>query len=487
MRNLLNSIIAAAALAVLDTFAIIFAFWAAVSIRGLIGIYFVIPELTTNDFMLYVVNNWWIVPLYLFVFLMNGLYTKHRPFWQEAKQLVTAIALAALFVYATISLGKIDDYVSRILFVLHPLLLLLFIPVIRRINKSFLYRMGYWKQEVIEIRVDSGNTLGRSFSRNTFIGYVVVKSLEVSLKNESIPEIIEKVKEIRKKINTNTILVMVKDFSSPKIAELVERLYFISSHVLVVPELMDLDVLNADVYHLMYENLYVFDISKGLANPFNKALKRLIDIVLSTIGIIIFSPLMILIAVSIIIKDGFPVFVEFFDRYGQNGRLFYFFKFRSMRKQSYPDENYHLVLEYVKNDPKKKLLWEKYQKLEDDPHDPRIIPGIGRIIRKTSTDELAQLFNVLLGDMSIVGPRPFMPRERELMGEYFDRVLAAKPGITDLWIVNGRNALSFDQRLKMSTWYIQNWSLWLDFIIVTKTVQQVISHFFKWSNKFKKT
>jgi len=145
-------------------------------------------------------------------------------------------------------------------------------------------------------------------------------------------------------------------------------------------------------------------------------------------------------------------------------------------------ENYERVKKYVQNDPKKKELWEKYQKLENDPNDPRIIPGVG-IIRKTSIDELAQLFNVLKGEMSIVGPRPFMPRERELMGEYFGRVLAAKPGITDLWTVSGRDALSFDQRLKMSTWYIQNWSLWLDIIIITKTVQQVISYFFKWFKK----
>lgn len=485
MRNLLNSLISAAALALLDTLCIIFAFWFAVSIRGWIGSYFVIPELTTNDFMLYVVNNWWIVPLYLSVFLLNGLYSKHRPFWQEARMLINAIALAALFVYSIISLGKIDTYISRILFVLHPILLLVLIPIIRRISKAFLYRMGYWKQEVIEIRVDSSNTLGSSFARNTFIGYTVVKSLEVSLKKDSIPEIIERVKEVRKKVNTSTILVMVKDFSSPKIAELVERLYFVSSHVLVVPELMDLDVLNADVYHLMYENLYVFDINKGLANPLNKAVKRLIDIVLSVIGIVLFSPVLLFEALLVLTKDGFPIFFNH-ERYGRGGRIFTFHKFRSMWHEKYPDENYDRVKEYVKNDPKKKEIWEKFQKLENDPNDPRIMPGMN-LIRKTSIDELAQLFNVFKGDMSIVGPRPFMTRERGLMGDYFDRVLAAKPGVTDLWTVSGRDSLTFDQRLKMSTWYIQNWSLWLDIIIITKTVQQVILYFFKWSNKSKKT
>lgn len=484
MRNLLNSIIAAAALAVLDTLCVIFAFWFAVSIRTWIGNYFVIPELSTNDFMLYVVNNWWIVPLYLTVFLLNGLYSKHRPFWQEARTLINAIALAALFAYSIISLGKIDTYVSRILFVLHPLLLLIIVPLVRRAGKSLLYKLGYWKREVIELLVDTDYTLDQSFARNTFIGYVVASSVKVSLKKDSVQEIIDQVRTIRKRVNTSTILVMVRDFSSPKVAELVERLYFVSSHILVVPELMDLDVLNADVYHLMYENLYVFDIDKGLANPLNKALKRLMDIVLSSIGIILFSPVLLFEAVLVLIKDGFPIFYNH-ERYGKGGRIFTFHKFRSMWHEKYPDENYDRVKEYVKNDPKKKEVWEKFQKLENDPNDPRIMPGMN-LIRKTSIDELAQLFNVLKGDMSIVGPRPFMTRERELMGDYFDRVLAAKPGVTDLWTVSGRDSLTFNQRLKMSTWYIQNWSLWLDIIIITKTVQQVILYFFKWSNKSRK-
>lgn len=156
-----------------------------------------------------------------------------------------------------------------------------------------------------------------------------------------------------------------------------------------------------------------------------------------------------------------------------------------MRKQKYPDENYDIVREFVKNDPVKLEMWEKYQKIENEPNDPRILKGMN-FLRRTSLDELAQFLNVLKGDMSIVGPRPFMPREKDLMGDYFTRVLAAKPGITDLWTINGRDSLTFEQRLKMSTWYIQNWSLWLDMVILAKTVQQVIFYFLKWSKKSKK-
>jgi len=371
------------------------------------------------------------------------------------------------------------------LFVLHPLILFALVPIIRRLIKSLLYSLGYWKREIIEVRVDTDHTLEPSFTRNTFIGYDIVASKEFSINSDGIAHIVDKANAMKTKFRTDTILLIVKDFSSPQIAELVERLYFVSSHILIVPELMDLDMLNANVYHLMYENLFVFDINKGLSNPLNKAIKRLIDMFLSIIGIIVFSPVLLFLAVKVYLTDGFPIFVDFHERFGLKGKEFIFFKFRSMRKQKYSNENLDLVLDYIKNDPQKREMWEKYQKLENDPKDPRILRGMN-LIRRTSIDELAQLFNVLKGDMSIVGPRPFMLRERPLIGDYFDRILAAKPGVTDLWTVSGRDSLSFEQRLKMGTWYIQNWSLWLDLIIIVKTVQQVISYFFKWSRKSEK-
>lgn len=482
MKQLLNRITATIVLITFDIFCIIGAFALAIGVRDFIGQFVAIPELTTQDFWQYIQSNWWIMPLYVGIFIFQGLYLKHRPFWQETKIIVQAITISALLVYSIISLGKIDIYVSRILFVLHPVLLLFLIPITRRLIKAVLYKLGYWKRDVVEIKVDTLHSLIPSFERNSFIGYNIAKTLDVSL-SEGIAAIIEKVKTATKEAQTDTILVIIKDFASPEVSELVERLYFVSSHVLIVPELMDLDVLNADVYHLMYENLFVFDIDKGLNNPINKAIKRLIDIVLSLIGIIFTSPILLFEAALVLIRDGFPIIYNQ-DRYGRGGKIFTFHKFRSMRKEAYKNENDDILWKYLDENPEiKDKEWIKYQKLE---HDPRVLKGMN-IIRKTSIDELAQLFNILKGDMSIVGPRPFMLRERELIGDYFDRVLAAKPGVTDLWTVSGRDALSFEKRLKMSTWYIQNWSLWLDFVIIAKTLQQVILYFLKWFKKSKKT
>ena len=480
MKQLLDGIITALTLIVTDVLCIVFAFAMAIWARNFIGQFVTIPQLTTNDFMFYVLSNWWIIPLYVMIFILEGMYSKHRPFWQETKTLSRAIGITALLVYSIVSLGKIDEFFSRILFVLHPLILLAILPLARRIVKDILYKIDYWRNGVVELRVDTDYSLTDSFLRNTFMGYKVEKSLRVSMK-DTLPGIVEKAREALKTSHSGTLLVIVKDFASPEVAELAERLYFVSSHILIVPELMDLDVLNADVYHLMYENLFVFDINKGLNNPMNQLVKRTMDIVLSLLGIIVFSPVLIIVSLMVFFTDGFPIFYDH-ARYGKNGKIFTFHKFRSMRKEKYPDENFDIVKKYVANDPVKKEAWEKFQKLENDPNDPRILPGMN-IIRRTSVDELGQLFNILSGDMSVVGPRPFMPRERDMIGDYFDRILAAKPGITDLWTVSGRNSLSFDKRLKMGTWYIQNWSLWLDLVIIAKTIQQVILYFFKWSKK----
>ncbi|MCC7304310.1 sugar transferase, partial [bacterium] len=450
------------------------------------GIYITLPALTTSDYMSYVTSNWWMFPLYVGIFFAQGLYTKHRPFWQETKTLFNTILLGALLVYSIVSLGKIDLYFSRVLFVIHPIILMFLVPLFRRIFKTILYKFQLWEELIVEVRVDTKNSLIPSFARNSFIGYRVVKTIAVSLNSDELAEIVKKVKIAQSQTSASTILIVVKDLASPKISELVERLYFISNHILVVPELVELDVLNADVYHLMYENLFVFDIQKGLNNPINKFLKRSMDVIISGLALIILSPVLLFLALKVYSTDGFPIFVDFHERFGIKGKKFIFYKFRSMRKQSYPDENLDLVKEYIKNDPKKVKMWNKYQKLENDPNDPRILQGMN-FIRRTSIDELAQFFNILKGDMSIVGPRPFMIRERDLIGDYFDRILAAKPGVTDLWTISGRDSLSFEKSLQMGTWYIQNWSLWLDLVILAKTFQQVISYFFKWSKKSKKT
>ncbi|MBI4064967.1 sugar transferase [Candidatus Gottesmanbacteria bacterium] len=201
--------------------------------------------------------------------------------------------------------------------------------------------------------------------------------------------------------------------------------------------------------------------------------KRCIDVVGSIIIGIFFLPVGVLCALAIVIDSPGPIFADTPQRVGKKGKLFKLFKFRSMV------ENAH---ERLRKDPKLAKLFNEYKKnsykLKEDPR----VTGVGRFIRKHSIDEIPQLINVLSGDMSLVGPRPYYPDElseqqrkypntKELVGV----VLSAKPGITGHWQVSGRSEVNFDKRIKMDADYVRKCSFLLDIMILLKSPWAMIS------------
>ena len=130
-----------------------------------------------------------------------------------------------------------------------------------------------------------------------------------------------------------------------------------------------------------------------------------------------------------------------------------------------------ILHDYIAKHPEEMAYYAKYHKYQNDPR----ITKIGKFLRKSSLDELPQIINVLKGDMSLVGPRPYMLEEVEKLREELSIILLVKPGITGLWQVSGRNQLTFEKRKELDVWYIQNWSLWSDFIILLKTIKVVLN------------
>lgn len=202
-------------------------------------------------------------------------------------------------------------------------------------------------------------------------------------------------------------------------------------------------------------------------------LKRAIDIVGSTVLIIIFSPIFIILSFLIKLDSPGPVFADTPERVGKRGKLFKMYKFRSMI------ENAHMLL---RKDPKLKSLYEQYKrnsyKLKDDPR----VTVLGRFMRKHSLDELPQLLNVLRGEMSLIGPRAYYPDELVNQQKKYPKtrslvkkVLSIKPGITGYWQVSGRSEVNFDKRIAMDANYVQNRSLWYDIKILFKTPWAMIS------------
>ncbi len=187
--------------------------------------------------------------------------------------------------------------------------------------------------------------------------------------------------------------------------------------------------------------------------------KRTLDIIIALTGLSVLWPLMLMVAIAIRVSDPGPVLFSH-ERIGFNGRRFRCLKFRSMVMNA--DEALRNLLE---RDPNAAQEWAETQKLRNDPR----ITRLGQILRETSLDELPQLWNVLVGDMSIVGPRPIVSAEVRRYANNFDAYAATRPGITGLWQVTGRSDCTYEERVSLDVAYVQNWSLLRDFFIVAKT------------------
>ena len=197
----------------------------------------------------------------------------------------------------------------------------------------------------------------------------------------------------------------------------------------------------------------------------SRVLKRTLDLVLGSLLFLLLSPLFVTICVLIRTGTGGPIFYRQ-ERLGRKGRTFTLLKFRSMHTDA--DERLSQVLDA---DPSRRRQYEKYHKLNDDPR----VTEIGEILRHYSLDELPQLLNVIRGDMSLVGPRAYVPRELPKMKGLEKVILQTPPGITGLWQVSGRNELPFEDRVDLDVHYVQNWSVWLDLYLLVRTVPTVLT------------
>lgn len=191
-----------------------------------------------------------------------------------------------------------------------------------------------------------------------------------------------------------------------------------------------------------------------------EAIKRIFDIVLSSIGIIILFPIFLIIGIIIKMDSKGPVFFAH-ERIGKNGKTIKIYKFRTMNKDAEA-----MIRNFTKDQMKE---YKNNYKLREDPR----ITKVGKILRKTSLDELPQILNILKGELSIVGPRPVVISELEKYGQNKDKFLSVKPGLTGYWQVNGRSSTTYEERIAMELYYVENRGIWLDIKIFFKTIISV--------------
>lgn len=204
-----------------------------------------------------------------------------------------------------------------------------------------------------------------------------------------------------------------------------------------------------------------------------RIIKRIIDLVGAAILLIIFSPVILITIILIRLTSPGPIFADTPKRVGKNGKLFYPYKFRSMIVNAH---------ELLRTDSRFKKLYQEYKKSSYKLHEDPRVTAVGKFIRKHSIDEVPQLANVLKGEMSIVGPRPYYTDELEEQTKKYPQtkklvkeVLSVKPGITGFWQVSGRSEVNFEKRIEMDAYYARKKSIWLDALILLKTPWAMIS------------
>lgn len=207
------------------------------------------------------------------------------------------------------------------------------------------------------------------------------------------------------------------------------------------------------------------DMEQALIRKPRQRLKRFLDIIICAAALPAIVPLCLLLSLLIRLDSpGAPIYRH--ERIGRDGKPFQLYKFRTMRADA--DE---LLQQYLEQDPRLAAEWAQSRKLRNDPR----LTRIGHFLRKTSLDELPQVLNILLGQMTLVGPRPIVAGEKEKYGRYFEEYCEVRPGLTGLWQTSGRNNTTYSQRVAYDHYYINHWSIWLDFWIMAKTIPVALS------------
>lgn len=248
----------------------------------------------------------------------------------------------------------------------------------------------------------------------------------------------------------------------PKLLQIVERVGGKFSHLLVIPDLFGFATLGVPAKNL--GGILGVEVRQQLLLPGPRLAKRVMDATLTSIGVLFVLPFLVLIALLIKLDSKGPIFYSQ-NRLGKDGEFFKAYKFRTMHGDG--EERLKAILD---GDPQLRAEYEIYHKLRKDPR----VTRIGRVLRKFSLDEFPQLLNVIIGDMSLVGPRPYIEREVTEMGGQEKIILRAPPGMTGMWQVSDRNATSFAQRVQIDVYYVRNWSPWLDIHILAKTFGVVV-------------
>lgn len=406
--------------------------------------------------------------LSLFLWLScHGHYRSRKALSDECRQILTACAV--MFV--------IDGYIqytlklqpSRIWITLTWIFISFYLITSRIATKNILSKMGFWSLRTLIVGSENMVAkVGQLISKDSHMGYGVHQELIID--SDSTSDYTARFDQLMHRKSVEYVVfafdkhLAVSDALTTKISTQYRVPFGI------VPTFKQVSSVDMEVQNFVGEDFLLLHTSRTSASIRLLVAKRIFDVVVTlAIGAVLCLPIL---CIALLIKaDGGKVFYGS-TRIGLKGRKITVYKFRTM----VPNAN-DILKDLLANDPEKRAEWQRDYKLVNDPR----ITRIGQFLRNSSLDELPQLFNVLRGDMSLVGPRPIVPDEQAIYAEKASSDNAImiynqiKPGITGLWQVSGRNDIEYERRIELNNWYVKNWTIWGDLAILCKTIHVVIS------------
>ena len=420
------------------------------------------------------------LPIWIIIFTIEGLYNLQNPKRgiNEMYAIVTSVSTAIAVMVMWLFLSRMTFF-SRLVIVYSWLLSILLVYMGRsiiRLIQIICFKNNIGTQKLLII----GNKkicydLIASIKNDPSLGYklcgiVTVDNQQIQSENIKILGNVNDLETIYKKYKFDTIITTDPALSTEKMNKILDFCDYHKISLKEVPDLLQVKASNA-IYSTI-GSIPIINFRRTPLEGWGSIAKRIFDIFFSSILIILFSPIMLIIAVAIKLDSKGPIIYKN-ERVGNNGKTFYIYKFRYMRIEYCTGNQYgsQKALAYEQELIKKQSLKHgPLYKIAQDPRKTRV----GTFIEKYKLDELPQFFNVLFGSLSLVGPRPHQPREVEKYEQRHFKLFQIKPGVTGLAQTSGSSDLTFEDEFKLDLYYIENWSLWLDFKTLFKTPAEML-------------
>lgn len=425
-------------------------------------------ELYISGFHFYVIT-----PVLSIVYLhLCNLYTHQMQFWRIIAGVFKANLYAILTGVFVLYAVQTAATTSRLYMTLLWLFGFFFIVLFRFILKKIFAGLHLFEEPVLLVGAGLTAEILLKHIRSDiglnyrFIGYLEdnTPNAEVAAQLPRLGTFADAVRVIRQ-TGVRKVLVVAPGLDQNRLQDIIYEIQPLVNSVAFIPDLGTMPLSNMETESLVDGHVMMFNVRNNLRSRFNRVVKFVFDWCLTLVGTLCISPVLLLIGLWIYRDSPGPIIFKH-RRVGKEGKEFYCYKFRSMCADA--DAK---LKELLEKGPEARAEWEKDFKLKDDPR----ITKSGAFLRKTSLDELPQIFNVLKGEMSLVGPRPIIRDEIPRYGKYINDYYMVRPGITGMWQTSGRNDIDYDERVRMDTWYVRNWNIWFDIVLLWRTFSVVFA------------